>query len=72
MILLKILYSLQNICGIIQRWTEHFLNPGKRQSREILQLICHKYHEEETETKSGTGAPKKILPWKPKRFLHIL
>lgn len=72
MILLKILHSLQNIYGIMQRWIGHFLNPEKRQSREILQLICHKYHEERTETKNGTDAPKRILPWKPKRFLHIL
>ena len=72
MIFPKVWQSLQNVHGIMQRWIEHFLpNAGKRQSREILRLICHKYHEEEIETESRTDASKKYLPRKPKRFLHI-
>ena len=73
MIFPKVLQSLQNVHGIMQRWIEQFLpNPEKRRSREILRLICHKYHEEETGTEVGTSASKKNLPGKPKRFLHIL
>lgn len=72
MIFPKVLQSLQNVYGIIQRWIEHFLpNPEKRQSREILRLIWHKYHEEETGPKSGTDAPERISSGNPPRFLHI-
>ena len=41
MIFSKVLQSLQNVHGIMQRWIEQFLpNPEKRQAREILLLIC--------------------------------
>ncbi len=72
MIFPKVLQSLQNVHRIIQRWIELLLpNLEKRQSQEILRLICHKYHEEEPGTKSRTDAPKKFLSGKPMRFLHI-
>ncbi len=73
MIFPKVLQSLQNVHGIMQRWIEQILpNPGKRRPREILRLIRHKYHEEETGTEAGTTASKKSLPGKSKRFLNIL
>ncbi|MDE6604369.1 MAG: hypothetical protein K2K90_19890 [Lachnospiraceae bacterium] len=72
MIFSKVWQSLQNVHGITQRWIEHFPpNAEKRQSREILRLILHKYHGEETGTENRTDALKKHLPWKPKHFLHI-
>ena len=72
MIFSKIWQSLQNVHRITQRWIEHFLpNEEKRQSRELLQLICHKYHGEETGTENRTNASKKHLTEKSKRFLHI-
>ena len=73
MIFPKVLQSLQNVHGIMQRWIEQILpNPGKRRPREILRLIRHKYHEEETGTEAGITASKKSLPGKSKRFLNIL
>lgn len=73
MIFSKVLQSLQNVHGIMQRWIGQILpNPGKRRSWEILRLIRHKYHEEETGTEAGTTASKKSLPGKSKRFLNIL
>ncbi|MDE6219933.1 MAG: hypothetical protein K2G51_05800 [Lachnospiraceae bacterium] len=73
MILSRVLQFLQNVHGIMQRWVEHFLpNLEKRQSREILRLICHKYHEEETGIESGTDASKNNPPGRQKRLLHIL
>ena len=69
----KVMQSLQNMHVIVQRWGEHFLpNPEKRQSRELLRLICHKYHEEETGTESGKNVSRRNLPGKQKRFLNIL
>ena len=72
MIFPKAWQSLQNLHGILQRWIGQILpNPGKRRSREILRLICRKCHAEKTGTESGTDTPKRNLPWKRKRFLHI-
>ena len=72
MIFPKVLQSLQNVHMILQRWADHFLpNQEKRQAREILRLICRKCHAEKTGTESGTDAPKRNLPWKRKRVLHI-
>lgn len=72
MIFPKAWQSLQNLHGILQRWMDRFLpNAEKRQAREILRLICRKCHAEKTGTESGTDAPKRNLPWKRKRFLHI-
>lgn len=72
MIFSKVWQSLHNVHRITQRWIEHFLpNEEKRQSREILRLICYKYHGEETGTENRTNASKKYLPGKSKRFLHI-
>lgn len=73
MIFSKVLQSLQNVHGIMQRWIGQILpNPGKRRSWEILRLIRHKYHEEETGTEAGTTASKKESARKIKALSEYL